>query len=945
MIEFRILGPLVVVGDGQPRPIPTTMSRRLLGILLANADEPVPIDVLIEELWNGGPPRTARESMQVHVWRLRRALGGHGDRVTTHQGGYGIHVDTSEIDSRRFERRLAAVPSPRNTDISPARIAIRDALDLWRGPAYDGMLDMPSVAAEAERLTQLRLAAIEDVVQLDLDAGLSTAVAAELSPLILKHPYRERMRGQHMLALYQCGRQAEALEAYRETYALLDRDLGVQPTPELQELHQRMLAGDPTLAPAMTDVVIAPVSRPKLLPRQVVHFTGRRQQLDALDAIAADASVVSPVSVLSAVTGAAGMGKTALVVHWGHGAVGRFPDAQLYINLQGYGSGEPLSPLGALSQLLQALGVAREQVPVDEQTAIARYRAILADRQALVILDNASSAAQVRPLLAVGPRCMSIVTSRDRLAGLVAMDGARRVAVDVLSHADATQLLASIVGAERVAAEPEPSARLVELCGGLPLALRIAAAALAEDPARSIADHVAVYESKDRLPLLAIDGDPESSVRTVLAYSYRRLDQAAQRMFRLLGVAPGSDIEVGAAAALGDLPVYATAAQLDQLAAAHLIEEHAPARYRFHDLIHDYARELAAAEDAPAVRDAALDRVLSWYVANADHAADQLRTWAPPASWVDPNVITTAFDGPDEALRWFDVEGPTMESVIRDIETVRPDRTWQLVCVLFQWHHRKGVIREWVEVATIGVRAAVAVGDLDGESRARASLAVGLHQAGRLADAIIQSACVVDNRRIQGTAAGLLTALRNLGGQLAQNMQLDEALECLTEALALIAQHPDLERFRMSVLINIGYAYGQNGKSIEAIEYERQAIVAAEATEDRVAVALTYGNLGAHLRDAGCYDEARVILQKAVRLAIEIDHRYFQREAFVGLGRLELATGHLEAARDYLRQAEDLNDEDGYQQIEKLRERVEMATALKTVHRNGPDPDSRQARR
>jgi DNA-binding SARP family transcriptional activator len=310
--EFGVLGPVAFRRDGQHLRI-AAVPRRLLGLLLAHGDQYVAADVIVEEMWPGDPAIRGRPRLQVNVSRLRQLLDD-ADRIT-YRSGYAIRLQPDELDSVVFERLIAeSAQAAARGDPSTARACLRDAVSLWRGAAYDGLLDMPSVARTAARLEHLRLDAIEQAIQLDLDAGQHSAVIAELSILIPQHPYRERMRGQHMLALYRSGRQADALDAYRQTYQVLSDDLGVEPVPELQALHQHILAGDPSLDGRSREAVAshyqAPeLVRPQLLPRPVANFIGRSEQLASLDANARGDHSTGTAGILSVITGSAGVGK------------------------------------------------------------------------------------------------------------------------------------------------------------------------------------------------------------------------------------------------------------------------------------------------------------------------------------------------------------------------------------------------------------------------------------------------------------------------------------------------------------------------------------------------------------------------------------------------------------------------------------------------------------
>lgn len=500
MIEFRVLGELAVRRGHDPVPIPTSMLQRLLALLVCQAGQPVHVDYVADALWDGDPPRTARKTLQVYIHRLRRALGDDA-RVLHSAAGYLLVAAVDEVDSRVFERLTAQAADARSRGDLPRAAELHEqALGQWRGAAYAGMRDIAALAAEAERLEENRLAALEERIAIGLELGRHAELIGDLTVAVKEHPYRERFHGQLMLALYRNGQQANALEVYRQTHNRLVTELGVEPIPELQRLHQQILANDPALAAASPLVTLTPASR-RFLPQDVPDFTGRRDDLELLTAIA-DSS--SKTVVISAVTGMAGIGKTALAVHWAYQIAMRFPDGQLYVNLRGYDPGQPLRPIDGLIHLLRCLGVAPERIPVELDDAAALYRSLLASKRVLILLDNARTADQVRSLLPGEPGCFTVVTSRDRLSGLIAIDGARRLTLGLLPTEDAIHLLRQLIGAARVDAEPAETEELVRLCANLPLALRIAAAHLTDRPEQTIGQYTADLRLGDRIEALEI---------------------------------------------------------------------------------------------------------------------------------------------------------------------------------------------------------------------------------------------------------------------------------------------------------------------------------------------------------------------------------------------------------------------------------------------------------
>ena len=616
-------------------PVQKGKQRALLAALLLNAGRAVSLDELAEALWGPDPPPSARVTIQNYVMRLRKALGDTGtSRIGTLPSGYAIQADASELDVARFEDLLcAARAAARERRWRDAADQARSAVSLWRG---DPLADVGSellADREVPRLAEMRLQALETRIDADLHLGCHADVITELRRLVARDPLRERLHAQLMLALYRDGRQAEALAAYQRARQVLVEELGAEPGTGLRDMHQQVLTGDPALAfvppvpgPASASSAAPPAARPapaglpRELPAAVPHFTGRAGALAVLTELL-DRPEFSATVVISAINGTAGVGKTALAVHWAHQVSQRFPDGQLYVNLRGYDpSGAPLLSADAVRGFLDALGVPAAQIPAAPQAQAGLYRSLLSGRRMLILLDNARDVAQVRPLLPGSAGCLVLVTSRSQLTGLVAADGARVLTVDVLTDAEALALLGRRLGPERVAAEPAAAAELIMLCARLPLALNIAAARAAARPKHSLAAVAAALRG-ERGRLDAFDtGDHASSARTVFSWSYRSLSQPAARMFRLLGLHPGPDITEAAAASLAGVAAEAAHRSLAELTAAHLVTEQVPGRFSFHDLLRAYAAEQLGSSDSPPERHAALGRMLDYYLHTAQAA-------------------------------------------------------------------------------------------------------------------------------------------------------------------------------------------------------------------------------------------------------------------------------------------------------------------------------------
>ena len=619
--EFCLLGPLLVRRGGEVVPVTAGKQRVVLAALLLSANRVVSLDELNAALWGLAPPVSARATLQNYVKRLRQALAGTGgSRISTLPQGYMITVAADELDVSRFEGLQGRARKAADEGAwDRAAVQLRRALSLCRGEPLAGVPSKLLFEREAPRLAEMRLQAIEARIDADLHLGRHADVIAELRQLASVHPLRERLHALLMLALYRDGQQAEALAAYQRARRVLIEELGSEPWPELRLLQRRILTADPALrlpaplpgGPGMTV--------PRQLPAAVAHFAGRTDELKALTGLLDAAAGGGGTVAISAIGGTAGVGKTALAVHWAHQVADRFPDGQLYVNLRGFDPSA--TPADAVRRFLDALQVPAAKIPPSPEAQQGLYRSLLAGQQMLIVLDNARDAAQVRSLLPGGQGCLVLVTSRSQLSSLVAAEGAYPVTLDVLSPAEARSLLESRLGPERVATQPRAAAELAGLCARLPLALAIAAARAALNPAQPLAALAAeLRDAAGRLDALDA-GDAAASVRAVFSWSYRQLPQPAARMFRLLGIHPGPDITSPAAASLAATPHDQARQALAQLTRASLLTEHAPGRYAFHDLLRAYATELATTQDRDTARRAATHRALDHYLYTASPSA------------------------------------------------------------------------------------------------------------------------------------------------------------------------------------------------------------------------------------------------------------------------------------------------------------------------------------
>jgi DNA-binding SARP family transcriptional activator len=920
-MEFRILGPIEVHGQGGKARLGGAKQIALFTALLVQANHVVPVERLIEAVYGDDPLAGATAALHTSTSRLRRALNevqpGGGNRIETHSSGYQLRVEPGELDLDVFHTHVKQARAA-NTNGEPDEAAaqFQAALDLWRGPALGGVAGR-SAQAQANSLNETHQTVTEELIDVRLARREHASLVSELNALVAAQPLRERLRGQLILALYRSGRQADALAAYQEIYRLLADELGIQPGLPLQQLHEQVLAGDPALdAPTATTTPTVSVAGliPRQLPADVANFTGRESYLEELDSLlASEPDGEQPAVLISAIAGIAGVGKTALALRWAHRIASRLPDGQLYVNLRGYAPTPPMVPTEALALFLRALGVSQSQIPLDQEEQAAMYRSLLADRRTLVVLDNAAAPDQVRPLLPGSPTCLVLVTSRDDLRGLTALDGAHRLVLDVLSAEEAHTLLTRIIGSDRVDADPDSARELARACGYLPLALRIAAAHLASYTDRSIADYLAELNAGNRLSQLAIEEDREVAVRASFDLSYQILEPDASRLFRLLGLLPGPDFSVPAASALVDAPADETSRLLDRLAAAHLIERHAPGRYQLHDLLRLYARERAQSEDTQQERDGALRRMLDMYLGTADAATTRLypgmeHLVSKPSQ---AKARALAFADGTQALVWLDSERPNLVAVAKHVAEQGPrEYTWQLADALSAYFYGRMYRADWLEITELGLRAAHENGDQLGEAAmlhglARAQFTFGdyqksvdygiraleLHQIaenpagdaeihkqlgltywplGRLDDALASFSRGRDLYRQSGNRAGESVCMNGICLSYADWGRLDEMLGHNDEALAV---HREIgSKLGEGAALHIrAIAYVELGRFAEAMDCLKRAMVLYQETGWRYNEASTLSLFAAVHRELGNHNEALDYGHRARNLAEELN--------------------------------------------------------------------------
>jgi DNA-binding SARP family transcriptional activator/tetratricopeptide (TPR) repeat protein len=914
-LRFSVLGPLRVWRHGTAVDLGPVQQRVVLAVLALQAGRPVGRQQMIDAVWGEAQPRNAVNLVQRHVSGLRRALEPDrpgrtpSDLLTWTEAGYLLTLPPGALDLDLFVRELARARTARAAgQLQEAAAALHAALELWRGPVCDG-LSSPFLDAQADRLAESRVSALEDRIELDLMIGGHGDLIAELRDLAAEHPLRERLRGLLMLALYRAGRQADALAAFRDARRQLHDELGVEPSAPLQQLHQQILTADPALAPAGpaqagTDAG-ARTGRRRVVPAQLPHhipdFTGRDAELGRLDALLdQDGSGARNAVVITVITGTAGVGKSALALYWAHRVRDLFPDGQLYVNLRGFGpAGSAMDPAEAIHGFLEAFAVPSERMPLDLDDRAALYRSMLADLRVLVVLDNARDVDQVRSLLPGSPGCVVLVTSRNRLTSLVAADGARPVELDLLPDAEARRLLSSRLDPDRVASEPASVDEIIRACAGLPLALVVAASnAVANSrlPLSALAGEL--RKTEGRLDALGAD-DQYTDVRAVFSWSYRALGPPAARQFRLLGVHAGPDIARSAAASLAGVPLAQARRELADLVRAHLVTEWAPGRFVMHDLLREYAHELSMIHDSAADRRLAVHRILDHYLHTA-YAADQLlhpRRDDPIALAPLPLLVTTqTLADHRDAVAWLAAERQVLLAALRQAVSYGFDaHVWQLAWAVTTYFDRHG---HWYDAAASheeGLKAAQRLGDLRAQAIIRCCLGCSYWRLDRHGAAREQLRQALELYQVLGDQAGQAHAHRTMTLVLDGQGRYGEALTHAELAIDLFrsAGRPAGQAHALNAA---GWFHILLGAPDEGLRLCRQALDIQREIEDWLGQGETLDSIARAYTSLARYEEATAYYRQALQLYRESGDRYDEAQILVHLGDTSLAADDPDSA-------------------------------------------------
>ncbi|MEV4703322.1 BTAD domain-containing putative transcriptional regulator [Actinoplanes sp. NPDC049316] len=893
-VEFRLLGEVEAVVDGRRLDLGHDRQRCVLAALLADAGRAVPADRVLDRVWGERLPQRAPGVLRSYLSRLRRALStADGVEIVRRPGGYACTADPMTVDVHRFGALLAQARAA--ADDHSAVALFEEALGLWRGEPF-GVLDTPWLAAVREGLLNQRRSAVLDRNDAALRAGRHGDLLPDLVACAGAHPLDERLCAQVMLAQYRCGRQAEALATYQRMRRLLADTLGADPGPPLQQLHRRILAGDATL-----EVTAAARPSPGPVPRQLPappwRFTGRSAALAELDATLDGPTGGTAPVVISAIGGAGGVGKTWLALRWAHDNAARFPDGQLYVNLRGFDpTGEPVAPDTAVRGFLEGLGVDTSAMPAAPEARAGLYRSLIAGKRLLIVLDNARDAAQVVPLLPGSGSCTVLITSRSRLLGLLSAYGARPLTLDVLTGAEARQLLAGQVGEDRTAAEPAAVTALLRWCAGLPLALSIVAARAASDPGLPLASLAAeLHEAATRLDALD-GGEVTVNLRAVLSASREALTPAAARMFALMGLCPGPDLTLPAAASLAGLPPARASALLRELTAGHLVQIPAPGRYRMHDLVRLFAAEQVAGADAG--RRDAVRRILDHYLHTAT-AADRLlaphRDPVLPARPA-PGVTPERFDDHTAALTWFTAEHAGLLAALTcAADTGSDTHVWQLAWALTTYLDRHGHGQDRLAVHAAGLAATRRLGDPGLQAHAHREVALAYVWLGRSDEARAHLGQALDLFTRLGDLLGQAHTHRSLARVHARQGRHAVALPYDRQSLALYlaAGH---RPGQAAALNAIGWHHAHLGDPERAIACCAQSLALHEQLRSRHGIALTLDSLGYAHHQLGRHGAAAVHFGRAIELFADLGDRYRQGATYARLGDTLDAAGDRAAA-------------------------------------------------
>ncbi|MFC4856999.1 AfsR/SARP family transcriptional regulator [Actinophytocola glycyrrhizae] len=1000
---LRLLGPLELSAGGRELDLGGPRQRVVLAMLALNANRVVPVESLIDAVWDTAPPTTARAQVQICVSALRKIFleADAGVRIKTRTPGYQLVVPAGELDTEQFGALVTAARTHADAGRTSEAVAtLRTALGLWRGEALAG-LQSDLVRRGADQLEHARLTAIMERIQLDLALGRHEEVVGELAALIEEHPLRERLYEFLMLALYRSGRQAEALEVGRRARTTLVEELGIEPGKALQELESSILNRIPELDLASTgtgplrDTATTttqsdkPLVVPRRLPASIADFTGREEQLAeirrALSGEDDDRNTRFGMRIV-AISGKGGVGKSTLAIRAAHELRDSYPDGHLYADLESPTGTNRIH--GVLDRFLHALGVDGSAIPEDVEEKADMYRSRLADLRVLVVLDGAAGENDVIPLLPAGPGCAVIVTSRSPLSGL---PGAALIAVSPFDVALSLEMLAKIIGPERMVAERAAAVELVDFCGRLPLAMRIAGARLASRPHWRLDVLVArLRNTTRRLDELTYHG---LELRSSIGLTYRVLHDDAKALFRLFSLITTPDFPGWTAAALLDIDPFDAEEALEQLVETQLLDivsypgEHP--RYRFHDLIRVYAQERLNEENSDADRHAAVVRLVGAWLAKAEEAhrkeygGDHTILHGSGPRWYPDG---DADGGMNDPLEWLESERRSLVGAVHLAASVGEDELcWDLALTAVTLFEVKGHFDSWRETSEAALEVAERAGNRRGqaamlyslgslamsqrrftaaEERFAAALEIFRAESDQHGCALVlRNAAMVD--RCRGRSGAMLAKyhesltlmrevddpvgeagiLRSLAKLRIDEGNTDDARELLGKALECTRR---VRYLRGEAQIVIRYAelhLGQNQVG-EAHQALNRVLLIVRNIGDRIGEAHALYGVGVVRLRTGRLDNAKTTLEHAHSLARRVGERLIEAQALYALGEIALARGNSTTGLEHLAEAKQLFAElgstvwhaktlilisdvhQGAGDLDRAREEIQLATEL-----------------
>ncbi|MEU8390851.1 BTAD domain-containing putative transcriptional regulator [Micromonospora sp. NPDC048843] len=914
-VRVRLLGPVEVVVAGSPQAVNGVRRKAVLATLALHAGRVVSIDRLIDVVWGDQLPATAANTLQRHVSYLRGVLG-EPLSIVARQPGYLLDTGPDSTDVQAAERLIEL--ARRSTDRNEQVRHLTAAVALWRGPPLADVAGSAWLEEQAEHLARLRLEAERSLAEARLSVGEHAGLVPGLERLVRQHPFDEHLHAQLMLALYRDGRQGEAVATYRRLRDNLRENLGLDPGPRLRDLECAILRQDSAIA---APAAAAPQRVAAQLPPPVPTFTGRGAELAALDALVDRGGAV-------VVSGTAGVGKTALAVHWAHRVAERFPDGQLYVNLRGFDpAATPTEPARALHGFLEALGVPVARMPRDPDTMASLYRTTVAGKRLLVVLDNARDAEQVRPLLPGSPDCLAIVTSRDQLIPLVVTESAQPVPLDLLSPGEARDMLVRRLGERQVAAEPAAADTIADRCARLPIALAIVAARAATNRHFSLAAVAGELGDLDAFRA----GDEATDVRAVFSWSCRTLSPAAARLFRLLSLHPGPDVSAPAVASLAGVGEQATGPLLTELTRANLFTEHTYGRYAFHDLLRAYAAGLADEAESPAERRAAIHRLLDHCLHTA-HAADlalhphfSAISLPPPPAGVTPERPRSR----SAAAAWFTTEVPVLLAAVPlAARSGFEGHAWRLAWAMAGFLHRQGHWQDWLGTQQIALAAASRIGDQAGQGHAHRSLGLACSRLRRYDEADDHLRRALDLFTEVGDDAGRAHTCLNLGQLAERQGQHQQALRHSRRALTLFRGTGN--RAGQGYTLNaVGWQEALLGNYQHALESCGEALRMLQEVDDVQGQADTWDSLGHAHHQLGDDRRAIACYEHALELFTQVNDRYAEASTYVNLGGSHRALGDLGATRGAWRRALTILDELGDADADSIRADLDQLDATR----------------